>query len=159
MVYKGLDRFDQGPSGLYDREREGRPKKIPEEVEAEIEVLLDGNPTEEGENATRPATDRIAEHLEKARCQRPSSGAPRRTFSLRYSWTPPRRKLQPVDPGTYQERIQTVVEAVGEVGPDATVPVEDETEVKRFPPLRRQWQPIGEQQPAGVPDGNEDFVL
>jgi transposase len=44
-----MDRFDEeGPSGLYDREREGRPKKMTEEVEEEIEPLLEGNPTEEG---------------------------------------------------------------------------------------------------------------
>jgi transposase len=61
-----MDRFDEeGPSGLYDREREGRPKKITEEVEEEIETLLEGNPMEEGENATRWTTDRIAEHLER----------------------------------------------------------------------------------------------
>lgn len=51
------------------------------------------------------------------------------------------------------------MEAVGEAGPDATVLIEDETEVKRFPPLRRQWQPVGEQRPVMVPDGNEDFTL
>ena len=34
MVYKWTDRFDEeGPLGLYDRERTGRPKKITEEVE------------------------------------------------------------------------------------------------------------------------------
>ena len=49
MVYKWMDRFDEeGPSGLYDRGREGRPRKITDEVEEETERLLEGNPTEEG---------------------------------------------------------------------------------------------------------------
>lgn len=66
MVYKWMGRFDEeGPPGLYDRDREGRPPKIDEEVEQEIGRLLEENPTERGENATRWTTDRIAEHLER----------------------------------------------------------------------------------------------
>ncbi len=46
---KWMDRFDEeGPSGLYDRDREGRPPKIDEEVEQEIERLLEGEPSGEG---------------------------------------------------------------------------------------------------------------
>jgi len=161
MVYKWMDRFDEeGPSGLYDREREGRPKKITEEVEKEIERLLEGNPTEEDKNATRWTTDRIAEHLERELGVDVHSETVRDALSrLEYSWTCPRRKLQPVDPEAYQERLQTIVEAVGEAGPDATVLIEDETEIKRFPPLRRQWQPVGEQRPVMVPEENDDFTL
>jgi Integrase core domain. len=51
------------------------------------------------------------------------------------------------------------VEAVSRAGPDASVLVEDETTIKRFPPLRRQWQPIGEQRPVMVPKSNDDFTL
>ena len=162
MVYKWMDRFDEeGPSGLYDRERDGRPKKITEEVEEEIEALLEGNPTDEGENATR-WTQRIG-------LQNTSKESLTSTSILRRSATPwvgwstaghaPRRKLPPVDPEACRERIQAIVEAIGEAGPGATVLIEDETEVKRFPPLRRQSRPAGEQRPVMVPDGNEDFTL
>ena len=37
--------------------------------------------------------------------------------------------------------------------------VEDETTLKRFPPLRRQWQPVGEQLPVMVPESNDDCTL
>ena len=161
MVYKWFDRFDEeGPSGLYDRGRDGRPKKITEEVEEEIEALLEGNPTDEGENATRWTTDRVAEHLERELDVDVHPETVRDALGrLEYSWTRPCRKLPPVDPEAYRERIQAIVEAVGEAGPDATVLIEDETEVKRFPPLRRQSRPVGEQRPVMVPDGNEDFTL
>ncbi len=104
MVYKWFDRFDEeGPSGLYDRERDGRPPKITEEVEKEIERLLEENPTEEGENATRWTTDRIAEHLDQEldvdvhlETVRDAPGR------LEYSWTRPRRELPPTDPEAYQ---------------------------------------------------------
>ena len=103
MVYKWMDRFDEeGPSGLYDRERDGRPKKITEEVEEEIETLLEGNPegnpTDEGENATRWTTDRIAEYLDQKLGVDVHPETVRDALSrLEYSWTRPRRKLPPVD--------------------------------------------------------------
>ncbi|MCS3859614.1 hypothetical protein [Salinibacter ruber] len=78
---------------------------------------------------------------------------------LEYSWTRPRRKLPPVDPETYRERLTAIVEAVGKAEPSATVLIEDETKIKRFPPLRRQWQPVGKQRPVMVPEGNDDFTL
>lgn len=161
MVYKWLDRFDEeGPSGLYDREREGRPKKITEEVEEEIERLLEGNPTEEGQNATRWTTDRIAEHLDREFGVEVHPETVREALDrLQYSWTRPRRELPPVDPEAYRKRLSAIVEAVAEASPDASVLVEDETIVRRFPPLRRQWQPIGEQRPVMVPTENDDFTL
>jgi len=161
MIYKWMDRFEEeGPSGLYDRDREGRPPKIDEEVEQEIEKLLDGNPTEEGENATRWTTDRIAEYLDRELDLDVHPETVRDALNrLDYSWTRPRRKLPPVDPEAYRERLEAIVEAVSEAGPDASVLVEDETTIKRFPPLRRQWQPVGEQRPVMVPTSNDDFTL
>ncbi len=161
MVYKWMDRFDEeGPPGLYDRDREGRPPKIDEEVEQEIERLLKGNPAEEGENATRWTTDRIAEYLDRELGVDVHPETVRDALSrLDYSWTRPRRKLPPVDPEAYRKRLEAIVEAVSRAGPDASVLVEDETTIKRFPPLRRQWQPVGEQRPVMVPESNDDFTL
>ena len=161
MVYKWMDRFDEeGPSGLYDRDREGRPPKIDEEVEQEIERLIEGNPTEEGENATRWTTDRVAEYLDRELDVDVHPETVRDALNrLDYSWTRPRRKLPPVDPEAYRNRLEAIVEAVSRAGPDASVLVEDETTIKRFPPLRRQWQPVGEQRPVMVPTSNDDFTL
>jgi len=53
-VYKWIGRFDaEGPSGLYDREREGRPRKLDEEAERELKRLLEKPPTEEGYDFSR----------------------------------------------------------------------------------------------------------
>ena len=43
--------------------------------------------------------------------------------------------------------------------PDTTLLFADEIEIKRFPPLRRMWQPVGEQQAVWVPEQNDDFAL
>ncbi|MCS3613453.1 transposase [Salinibacter ruber] len=55
--------------------------------------------------------------------------------------------------------MSEVVEAIGEVGTETTVLFEDETEIKRFPPLRRMWQPVGQQRAVDVPPTNEDFAF
>jgi len=161
MVYKWFDRFDEeGPSGLYDRERGGRPKKITDEVEEEIERLLEGNPTEEGENTTRWTTGRIAEHLERELDVDVHPETVRDALDrLEYSWTRPRRELPPTDPEAYRKRLAAIVEAVATADDETSVLVEDETILKRFPPLRRMWQPVGEQRAVWVPDENDDFTL
>jgi len=161
MVYKWFDRFDEeGPSGLYDRERDGRPKKITEDVEEEIERLLEGDPTEEGENATRWTTGRIAEHLERELDVDVHPETVRDALDrLEYSWTRPRRELPPTDPEAYRKRLSAIVEAVAEADKETSVLVEDETILKRFPPLRRMWQPVGDQRAVLVPEENDDFTL
>ena len=158
-VYKWIDRFDaEGPEGLFDREREGRPRKIDEEVEQQIEELLEGNPTDEGENATRWTTPRIAEYLDEELDVDVHPETVREALKrLEYSWTRPRRHLHK-GPG-YEERLAALAERIGRVSPDTTVLFADETEVKRFPPLRRMWQPVGGQQAVGVPEQNDDFAL
>lgn len=55
--------------------------------------------------------------------------------------------------------MSEVVEAIGEVGTETTVLFEDETEIKRFPPLRRMWQLVGQQRAVDVPSKNEDFAF
>ncbi len=161
MVYKWMDRFDEeGPSGLYDRDREGRPRKITPEVEEEIKRLLEENPTEEGENATRWTTGRIADHLERELEVDVHPETVRDALDrLEYSWTRPRRKLPPVDSEAYHKRLEAIVEAVAEADEETSVLVEDETILKRFPPLRRMWQPVGEQRAVWVPEENDDFTL
>ncbi len=65
-MYKWIDRFDEeGPEGLHDRKRDGRPRELGKEAREEIDRLLERNPTEEGQNATRWTAPRIAEHLDR----------------------------------------------------------------------------------------------
>ena len=154
-----MDRFDEeGPSGLYDRDREGRPPKIDEEAEAEIEKLLESDPTEHGENASRWTTPRIAEHLRKKQGIDVHPDTVRDALKrLQYSWTRPRRQLP--SPADREEKIAQVRQRIAATSEETTVLFADETELKRFPPLRRMWQPVGQQRPVRVPDANDDFAL
>lgn len=158
-IYKWMDRFDEeGPEGLFDREREGRPRKIDDEVEREIEKLLQTDPTEEGENASRWTTPRIAEYLERELGVDVHPETVREALKrLEYSWTRPRRQLRKGP--DYEERLADLADRIGSVRPETTVLFADETEVKRFPPLRRMWQPVGEQKAVWVPEQNDDFAL
>jgi transposase len=76
---------------------------------------------------------------------------------LEYSPARPRRTLQKGP--DYAERLQKIDEAVACAGPDTTVLYADETELRRFPPPGRQWQPVGEQRAVRVPYQNDDFAL
>jgi transposase len=158
-VYKWIDRFDEkGPPGLYDQDREGRPRKLGPEAEAELERVLGGPPTEEGQGASRWTAPRLARHLERKFGTEVHPDTVRRALQrLEYSWKRPRRVLP--KPSGWKERLGQIEERVEEAGPETTVLFEDETELRRFPPLRRAWMPVGEQRPAFVPDQNGKFFL
>ena len=158
-VYKWIDRFDaEGPPGLYDRQREGRPPKLDDEAEAELKRLLERPPLDEGYDFTRWTTPRLAEHLKRARGLEVHPETVREALRrLRFSWTRPRRVL-PEDP-QYAERIAEIDRAIAEAGPETTVLFEDETELRRFPPLRKAWMPVGERRPVPVPEHNGKFAL
>lgn len=127
-VYKWLDRFDEGgPEGLYDREREGRPSKIDEEVEQEIKRVIKESPTKEGYNASRWTAPRLARHLEDRFGVEVHPETVRRALRrLQFSWKRPRRELPP-DPD-YAEHAQALVEAVARAGAETTILFEDETD-------------------------------
>ena len=159
MVYKWFDRFDEeGPAGLYDRDREGRPPKIDEEAEEELKRVLEAPPTEEGYERARWTTPALAEHLKRKLGTDVHPETVREALHrLEYSWKRPRRDL-PDDPD-YEEHIAEIDRAIANVDPATTVLFEDETELKRFPPLRRAWMPRGEQRKVAVPKSNDKFAL
>lgn len=159
MVYKWMDRFDkEGPPGLYDREREGRPPKIDEEAEEELKRVLEAPPTEEGYEATRWTTPNLAEHLERKLGTNVHPETVRDALRrLGFSWKRPRRTL-PDDPH-YEERMSKVRQAIAEAGPQTSVLFEDETELRRFPPLRSAWTGRGKQRSVEVPKQNDKFTL
>jgi transposase len=154
-----MTRFDEeGPEGLFDREREGRPRKIDEEVEEEIERILESTPLDEGYDATRWTAGRIANHLENELDVDVHPETVRKALKrLNFSWTRPRRSL-PEDPD-FEERMRAIDEAIATAGAETTLLFEDETTLKRFPILRRMWQRVGEQREVSTPEQNGSFTL
>jgi transposase len=107
---------------------------------------------------TRWTTPTLAEHLRR------ESGTDVHPETVRvalarlgFSWKRPRRQL-PKDPD-YEQRMADLEQAIDEAEPETSVLFEDETELRRFPPLRSAWMPRGEQRAVKVPDGNDKFAL
>jgi transposase len=158
-VYKWIERFDdEGPEGLYDRERDGRPRKIDDNAEAELLRLLDGSPTDEGYEFSTWTLPRLTEHLRREMGLEVHPDTVREALHrLQFSHTRPRHRL-PEDPD-YAETIRRIDRAVAEVGTGTAVLFQDETEFHRFAPLRGAWSPVGEQAEVAVPEQNGKFVL
>jgi transposase len=166
-VYKWFDRFDEeGPSGLFDREREGRPRELDAEDEAEIERVLEGSPTEEGYDFSTWTVPLIQSHLKKSRGTDVSCETVRRAMRrLQFVWKRPCLHIDYTDPH-YEERMAEV-QAAQEYARAAqqtdqqqvTLLYEDETSLRRLPPLYGMWMRKGQQARVQVPDYNAKKAL
>ncbi len=159
-VYKWLDRFDaEGPAGLYDRERSGRPRKVDAEVEAALEEALAAPPTEQGYNFTYWTLPLLARHLKQSLglvlCGETIRSHLHR---LHFRWRRPRWAVMREDPEA-AVRMRTIAQAIWQADADTVVLIEDETICKTLPPLRRMWMRQGEQVRIPTPFQNDDVYL
>jgi transposase len=160
-LYKWLDRFEaEGPQGLYDRDRSGRPPEIDEAAQRELERILEQSPLEEGYAFTTWTTPLLKSHLKERMGIDVSDDTVRRTLHrLEFVWRRPRWKIDAQDPH-YAERMQAIAAALRQAQTsELTVLFEDETDVRRLPPLRQMWMRRGEQACVKVPASNGKFAL
>jgi transposase len=132
-VYKWIDRFDaHGPEGLYDRERDGRPRKFGPDAESELERALQQSPTEEDQGASRWTAPRLARHLdEELGVEVHPDTAGRALRRLEYSWTRPRRVLP--KPSGWKERLAEIERRIEEAGPSTIVLFENSGRAAALP--------------------------
>jgi transposase len=160
-LYKWFDRFDEeGPEGLYDRDRSGRPPEIDEEAQRELERLLERSPVDEGYSFTTWTRPLLRSPLSEHMGIDVSDDTVRRTLHrLAFVWRRPRWKIDYEDP-RYEERMQAIDAALVEAQTSSmTVLFEDETDCRRLPPLRQMWMRRGEQACVKVPASNDKFSL
>lgn len=161
-VYKWLDRFEaQGPEGLHDYERSGRPPEIDGGALEELERLVETSPLDEGYEFTTWTTPLLRSHLKEHMGIEVSDDTVRRTLDrLEFVWRRPQWHVESEDPA-FEERMAAIEEALAEAeGSDGvTVLFEDETDVRRLPPLRAMWMRRGQQARIPVPSGNAKFAL
>jgi putative transposase len=153
-----LRRFDQqGPLGLYDAPRSGRPRLIDEEVDQTITRLISTDPASVvgGSEATFwtvamltlalivrlgqyvcPSTVRAALHRLGLRWRRPRLSMPHKTDPLK------------------AEKQWAIAEAVLNAAPDTAVLYADESRVQTLPLLRAMWQRVGQQLRIPTPGSN-----
>ena len=159
-VYKWLDRFEaEGPAGLYDRPRSGRPPKVDQATEQLIEEAVSKPPTEQGYNFTYWTVPLIAQHVRQTLDKLLCHETVRLTLhALGFRWRRPRWAVQREDPQTAQ-RMQAIGRAVFKAEPDTVILLEDETIFKTLPPLRRMWMRLGQQLRVPTPPQNDDICL
>jgi len=159
-IYKWLDRFDaEGPAGLYDRPRSGRPSKVDPETEQVIDQTMTAPPTEQGYNFTHWTIPLLAEHLrqrlDKVLCYETIRTTLHR---LGFRWRRPRWAVQRDDPQA-TPRMQAIAQAVFRATAETVILLEDETIFKTLPLLRQMWMRRGQQVRIPTPIQNDDFCL
>ena len=159
-LYKWLDRFEaEGPGGLYDRPREGRPPKVDEHIEEVVEESLAQPPTEQNYNRTYWTVPLLVEHLkrtvEESFCAETIRSLLHR---LGFRWRRPRWAVMRDDPQE-AERMWAIAQAILTAEAETVVLIEDETIFRSLPPLRKMWMKLGQQVRIPTPFQNEDTCL
>jgi transposase len=160
-LYKWFDRFDEeGPEGLFDLSRSGRPPELDEQAEQEIERVLAGAPVDEGYDFTTWTVPLLNEHLKRKLGLEVSDETVRRALRrLEFVWRRPRWAIEEEDP-LFDERMEAIRAALEQAqARETTVLFEDETTFRRLPPLRGMWMRRGEQARVEVPESNGKFAL
>lgn len=162
-VRSWLRRFDlQGPSGLYDAPRSGRPRLIDPEGEQQLTRLISSDPATvvSGSQATfwtvAMLTLALMLRLGHYICPATVRAALHR---LRLNWHRPRLAMpEKVDPLKAQKQW-AIAEAVITAGPEAAILYADESRVQTLPLLRAMWQWAGQQARIPTPGSNVSRAL
>lgn len=159
-LYNWLDRFDaEGPAGLYDRPREGRPPKVTEHIEEVVEETMSQPPTEQNYNFTYWTVPLLVEHLKRT-VQESFCAETIRTLLHRLGFRCRRPRWAVVrDDPQKAERMRAIAQAILTAEEETVVLLEDETIFKSLPPLRKMWMRIGQQTRIPTPFQNNDTCL
>jgi transposase len=159
-IYTWLDRFDaEGPEGLYDRPRGGRPPKVDDETGQAIDDAVSQSPTDLGYNFTYWTVPLLTQHLQRTLEKVLCPETVRQTLhALGFRWRRPRWVASHDDPEAAR-LMWLICDAILRAADETIVLIEDETIFKRLPPLRRMWMRQGQQVRIPTPLQNDDFCL
>ena len=152
-----IERFNaEGPDGLFDEPRSGRPCKVTGEINQTIAQLIGDDPKREGYLATVWTVAMMVLAPAKKLGVNLSQSAMRAAFhDLGLRFGRPRLSMpEKVDPekALKQWRIaQTVIEA----GPEAVILYADESRVQLLPLIRACWHWVGQQIRVPTPGSND----
>lgn len=156
-----IHRFNaQGPAGLYDQERSGRPRKVtPEAEEALVQIVRD-DPQQEGYLATLWTVAMLAVALaHKTKVILGWSTLRRVLHGIGLRWGRPRLGMpRKVDPEKAQKQW-AIAKAVIEAPSEATILYGDESRLQLLPLIRGMWHWVGQQIRVPTPGTNVSRVL
>jgi transposase len=156
-----LRQFDtEGPAGLYDEPRSGRPRKV-NRVVAEVMVdMIQDDPQCEGFLPTFWTVAMLALALTKRLAVQLSVSTVRHALrQLGLRWGRPRLAMpQKTDPRK-AEKQWAIAQAVIAAGPHAAVLYGDESRVQLLPLVRAMWHWVGQQIRVPTPGTNVSRTL
>lgn len=156
-----LRRYDaEGPAGLYDRERSGRPPKVTQEVKNTVLEMMQSGPEPEGYRATFWTVASLALALaERLKIKFGASAIRRTLHQMELRWGRPRLSMpDKTDPEKAQKQW-VIVKAVVTAPPEAVILYADESRVQLLPLIRAMWHWIGQQVRIPTPGSNVTRTL
>jgi transposase len=156
-----IHRFNaEGPSGLYDRERSGRPRKVTHKVKEFIVKMIQDDPAKEGYLATLWTVAMLTLALTRQLKVALSPSTLRGTLhQIGLCWGRPRLGMSDkVDPEKAQKQW-AIAKAVVEAPASAAILYADESRVQLLPLVRAMWHWLGQQIRVPTPGTNVTRTL
>jgi len=153
--------FDaEGPVGLYDDLRSGRPRKLTGSGHETLVTMLQQDPQPSGYVATVWTVAMLVLALFQKLDQRLSLSTVRSAMqALGLRWGRPRLAMpEKTDPDKAAKQW-AIAQAVVEAGPEATVLYADESRIALLPLLRAMWHWVGQQVRIPTPGSNVSRAL
>lgn len=159
-IYKWIERFNEdGPDGLYDLPRSGRPPKVDDSVKETIQEVLNEPPVALDYNFNFWTVPLLTQHLQETFDRTFCRETIRRSLhALDFRWRRPRWSVEREDPEA-ADLMWAICEAVLDAPEETRIFIQDETIFKTLPPLRHMWMRKGEQVRIPTPIQNKDVHL
>lgn len=151
-----MRRFDQqGPPGLYDEPRSGRPRKVSEAVRDQLKHLVDQDPQGSGYLVTFwTVAMLLVVLLAQVQVSLSPSTLRHALHELGLRWKRPRLAMpQKVDPAKAAKQWQ-LAQAVVEAVEGTAILYADEARIQLLPLLRAMWCWVGQQLRVPTPGDN-----
>lgn len=156
-----IERFNaEGPGGLYDRERSGRPPKSTRQLKDTMVQIIQDDPSREGYLTTFWTVAMLILAVARKVGVRLSASTLRTTLhELGLRWGRPRLAMpDKVDPEKASKQW-AMVKAVWNAGPDAAILYADESRIQLLPLIRSMWHWVGEQIRIPTPGNNQSRAI
>jgi transposase len=160
-VRKWMRRFNaDGPAGLYDGLRSGRPPKLTEHVRSKLVAMIEQDPERSGYLATFWTVAMLMLALTDQLCVRLSASTIRHALhQARLAWGRPRLAMPPKTDPHKAGKQWAIAQAVIDAGPDAAVLYADESRIQLLPLIRAMWHWVGQQIRVPTPGNHKTRSL
>lgn len=156
-----LRRFSaDGPRGLYDEPRSGRPRTVTPEVVAHVDRVIRADPDDAGHGATFWTVAMLTLSILTALKVHVATSAVRVSMhALGLRWGRPRLTMpRKVDPDKARKQW-VIAKTVIEAGPAAVILYADESRVQLLPLIRAMWHWVGQQIRIPTPGSNDGRAI